>query len=73
MHFPIPIITSSWSGMEIGLCRHSAGNHGSQEAAEEEGGGDRQRVETGIQLNSIVAIFVKIKQFSLVHHVRTRI
>ena len=72
MHFPIPIITSSWSGLEIGLCRHSAGNHGSQEPAEEEGGGDRQRVETGIQLNSIVAIFVKIKQFSLVHHVRTR-
>ena len=37
------------------------------------GGGERQRVETGIQLNSIVAIFVKIRQFSLVHHVRTRI
>ena len=73
MHFPIPIITSFRSGLEIGLCRHSTGNYGSQEPAEEEGGGDRQRVETGIQLNSIVAIFDNIKQFSLVHHVRTRI
>ena len=44
------------------IVREYAGNLGSQEAAEEEGAGTgQQRVETRIQLLSIVAIFVKIK------------